>query len=47
VLGYALFGDIPERLTLLGAGIVIASTIYITWREAGVSQSAPVPAREE
>jgi len=31
--GFFLFGEVPGGLTLLGAGIVIASTLYITWRE--------------
>jgi drug/metabolite transporter (DMT)-like permease len=31
--GYVLFGEVPKGLTLLGAAIVIASTLYITWRE--------------
>jgi drug/metabolite transporter (DMT)-like permease len=47
VLGYALFGDIPNRMTLVGAGIVIASTIYITWREAQIGKPAAAPVRDE
>jgi drug/metabolite transporter (DMT)-like permease len=31
--GYLLFNEVPGGLTLLGAGVVIASTLYITWRE--------------
>jgi drug/metabolite transporter (DMT)-like permease len=34
ILGYALFSDIPNTMTMLGAGIVMASTIYITLRES-------------
>jgi drug/metabolite transporter (DMT)-like permease len=34
ILGYLLFGDVPNAMTLVGAGIVVASTLYITWREA-------------
>jgi drug/metabolite transporter (DMT)-like permease len=33
ILGYAMFGDIPNQITLLGAAIVIGSTLYITIRE--------------
>jgi drug/metabolite transporter (DMT)-like permease len=33
ILGYALFSDIPNHITLLGAAIVIGSTLYITIRE--------------
>ncbi len=31
--GFFLFGEVPQGLTLIGAGVVIASTLYITWRE--------------
>lgn len=31
--GFFLFNEVPQGLTLIGAGIVIASTLYITWRE--------------
>ncbi len=31
--GFFLFNEVPRGLTLIGAGIVIASTLYITWRE--------------
>lgn len=34
VFGYWWFGDAPNALTMTGAGVVIASTLYITWREA-------------
>jgi drug/metabolite transporter (DMT)-like permease len=33
-LGLALFGELPDRWTLLGALIIIGSTLYITRREA-------------
>ena len=33
ILGYFLFGDIPNAQTMLGASVVIASTLYITIRE--------------
>ena len=31
--GFLLFGDVPGVWTLVGAGIVVVSTLYITWRE--------------
>lgn len=31
--GFFLFDDIPTVWTLAGAGVVVASTLYITWRE--------------
>jgi len=33
-IGYAMFGEIPNTLTLMGAAIIIASTLYITIRES-------------
>jgi drug/metabolite transporter (DMT)-like permease len=33
LLGYLVFGDLPDRATLVGAGIVIGSGIYIFHRE--------------
>lgn len=31
--GYLLFGDLPDRWTLLGAAIIVASGLYIFYRE--------------
>jgi drug/metabolite transporter (DMT)-like permease len=33
VLGYAVFGDVPDPLTLAGAAVIIAAGLYIFWRE--------------
>jgi drug/metabolite transporter (DMT)-like permease len=32
-LGYAFFGDVPDRWTVLGAGIIAASGLYVLHRE--------------
>jgi drug/metabolite transporter (DMT)-like permease len=47
ILGYALFSDIPNTMTMLGAGIVMASTIYITLRESRLGAPKPTPERVE
>lgn len=47
ILGYALFHDVPNAMTMLGAGIVMASTIYITLREARLGKPEPTPERVE
>jgi len=47
ILGYLLFGDVPNPLTMLGAGIVIASTLYITIRESRIGVAKTTPARAE
>ena len=33
ILGFVVFGDIPNRWTLAGASIVIASGLYMLHRE--------------
>lgn len=40
VFGYAWFGDVPNALTMTGAGVVIGATLYITWREAQLGHRA-------
>jgi len=35
-LGYLVFGDLPNRFTLAGAAIVVASGLYIVHRERKV-----------
>jgi drug/metabolite transporter (DMT)-like permease len=47
ILGYVLFHDVPNAMTMLGAGIVMASTIYITLREARLGKPEPPPERVE
>jgi drug/metabolite transporter (DMT)-like permease len=37
IAGYAVFGDVPDPLTLVGAAIVIASGIYLRFRELKVA----------
>ncbi|WP_308238016.1 DMT family transporter [Phenylobacterium sp. J426] len=31
--GFVLFHEVPTVWTLAGAGVVVASTLFITWRE--------------
>ncbi|MBI1252500.1 MAG: EamA family transporter [Alphaproteobacteria bacterium] len=40
-IGFLLFQETPNLVTLAGAGIVIASTLYITWREAQLVKPPP------
>lgn len=41
--GFVLFQEVPDLVTMAGALVVIASTLYITWREArlGASKIGP------
>jgi drug/metabolite transporter (DMT)-like permease len=41
VLGYLVFGDVPDVATLLGAGIIIAAGLFILWREQLVLRREP------
>jgi drug/metabolite transporter (DMT)-like permease len=34
LFGYFLFGDLPSQWTWLGSGVILASGLYIAWREA-------------
>jgi drug/metabolite transporter (DMT)-like permease len=46
-LGYVLFGEVPDGVTMLGASIIIGSTLYITWREAQLARSKATAQRAE
>ena len=43
LLGYWFFGEVPEALVLIGAAIVIASGLFVIWRERqlGVRHQEP------
>lgn len=47
VLGYLLFAELPNAITMLGAGIIIASTLYITIRESRLGVPKTPPDRNE
>ena len=40
-LGYLVFGDVPDAWTLLGAAIIIASGLYLLYRERAVDAQKP------
>jgi drug/metabolite transporter (DMT)-like permease len=42
--GYVVFGNVPDAATLLGAGIVVCSGIYVFNRERQKGIVAPIPA---
>lgn len=45
ILGFIVFGDWPDDLTLLGAGIVVATGLYTLWRERATRRHATVGLR--
>ena len=42
-LGYLVFADVPSRWTLGGAAIVIASGLYLLYRERKVNGASVAP----
>jgi drug/metabolite transporter (DMT)-like permease len=38
--GFVLFHEVPSAWTIAGAGIVVASTLFITWREQQIASAA-------
>ncbi len=42
--GFLLFHELPGPATLIGAGIVVASTLFITWREQQQAKAAALAA---
>jgi len=43
ILGWLVFGDLPDALKWLGIAIIITSGLYIIWRERKLQKSASVP----
>lgn len=43
ILGFMLFGDVPGLMTMVGALVVIVSTLYITLRESYLKRRAAKP----
>lgn len=40
ILGYLVFGDWPDGLTMLGAGVVVAAGLFTLWRERQIKATA-------
>src|SRR5436190_642509 len=45
MLGFAIWGDVPTASLLVGSAIVVASGLYILWRETLRRPHRPVPAQ--
>lgn len=44
LLGWLAFGTLPDSLTLIGAGIVVASGLFTLWRERALRDAAALEA---
>ena len=40
-LGYLVFGDWPDRVTFIGAGLVVATGLFTLWRERKMAEGRP------
>jgi hypothetical protein len=38
IMGFLLFAELPDRYTLVGAAIIVGSTLYIAYRETHLSR---------
>jgi drug/metabolite transporter (DMT)-like permease len=47
ILGFLMFREIPNAMTMAGALVIIASTVYITFRESRLGRPKPPAARDE
>jgi drug/metabolite transporter (DMT)-like permease len=43
ILGFAIWGDVPTASLLVGSAIVVASGLYILWRETVRLKRRQVP----
>jgi len=39
VAGFVFFGDMPDAITIVGAAIIVAASLYLTYREAKVARA--------
>lgn len=47
LVGYLVFGDVPDTLMIAGAAIVVGSGLYTLYREQRVARAEPVAAEAE
>ena len=40
LLGYLIWGDLPDRTVVIGASILVASGLYVLWRETQIQRRA-------
>ena len=43
LFGWLMFGDVPDRFTLVGAAIIVAAGLYIFWREQVAARASQSP----
>jgi drug/metabolite transporter (DMT)-like permease len=43
LIGFLVFGDLPNRLAALGIAVTVAAGLYVIWRERLASVTPPAP----
>jgi drug/metabolite transporter (DMT)-like permease len=46
LIGYLIFGEIPDAATWIGAAIIIGAAMYVAYREAHVAKTGRKPAAQ-
>ena len=41
ILGFVFFDELPDLVTLTGGAVVVASGLFVVWREHAASRRAP------
>ena len=44
LLGWRVFGEVPDGFTLAGGAIIVAAGLYIFWREQAAARKRPLRA---
>jgi drug/metabolite transporter (DMT)-like permease len=39
ILGFAIWGDVPTISLMIGSGVVVASGLFLLWRESNARQT--------
>lgn len=45
-LGYLIFGDFPDALTILGTAIIVGAGLYVFHRERRLARRVHIPAEQ-
>jgi drug/metabolite transporter (DMT)-like permease len=46
ILGFAIWGEVPTMSLVVGSAVVVASSLFLLWRESNARQAVAEAARE-
>jgi drug/metabolite transporter (DMT)-like permease len=46
ILGFAIWGDVPTIALVIGSAIVVASGLFLLWRESSAMRALAPPTRD-